>query len=77
VRPGKIVYEVAWQHTTLSVGQQADRPETERLRGMTLVSDAMGRTTQFEMTEVNTSVNAIGKKMLASLGSVTMPCLTI
>ncbi len=43
---------------------------------MSPVSDAMGRTTQFEMTEVNTNINAIGKEMFASSGSETMACLT-
>jgi len=44
---------------------------------MSPVSDAQGRTTQFEMTEVDTSIDNTGKEMLASSGSETMACLTI
>jgi len=43
---------------------------------MSPVIDALGRTTQFEMTEVNTNINDIGKEMFASSGSETMACLT-
>jgi hypothetical protein len=44
---------------------------------MSLESDAMGRTTQYKMTEVNTVVTANGKVESASPGSETMACLNI
>jgi hypothetical protein len=44
---------------------------------MSLESDAMGRTTQFKVTEVNTDITAKGKVVSASPGSETMACLNI
>jgi hypothetical protein len=44
---------------------------------MSLVSDAVGRTTQFKVTEVYTDAGASGEAVSASPGSETMACLNI
>jgi hypothetical protein len=44
---------------------------------MSLERDAMGRTMQFKVTEVNTVTTAKGKAVSAFPGSETMACLNI
>jgi hypothetical protein len=69
--------EVAWQQAALSVGQQADRPKAERLKGMSLVRRENGKDDTVELVEVNMSITDNGKGMFTSSGSETLACLTL
>jgi hypothetical protein len=69
--------EAVWQHAALSVGQRADRPKAERLKGLSPVKRANRKDDTVKLVEVNTSINANGKKMIASSGSETLACLTL